>query len=360
MDPYLQTFCREHLNIKLGDKIKDTPGKQVYFGTSDSEEVVFKTHALCGLKHPVASQTPDYLSLSVKYDPEYYCLLSFVREGNRYTFSLDDNDFKDSKIVPDSMREKEALQLCENVEGVPSLLSSGYLIGNNVFSLYSLYPKIGNDNIKKTLDKVFLENRLDNLLPLQKRFRIISELIDIQKKLSVRKISHNDISPRNILLGEQDKVYLTDFAFADFFKEMENPFFTSGQKGWWYGTPAYSSPERMHKNRDVFSVGIIAYELLLGFNPLLTFYNPIRIKRYAPLYRPRHQDFLIKYFREVTRTTTKDPESGYFSLNNDDLKIIFKEDFTHRFLAAVGEAIEIDPDKRNLSKLEQLAKEMSQ
>jgi serine/threonine protein kinase/formylglycine-generating enzyme required for sulfatase activity len=78
---------------------------------------------------------------------------------------------------------------------------------------------------------------------------------------------HRDVKPGNILMGEDDKPYVVDFGLA---LREENV----GKGPKYAGTPAYMSPEqargeghRVDGRSDVFSLGIVFYELLSGRKP---------------------------------------------------------------------------------------------
>lgn len=80
-------------------------------------------------------------------------------------------------------------------------------------------------------------------------------------------IVHRDLKPANILIGNDGAPYVTDFGLA-----MKDEDFGKGPKR--AGTPAYMSPEqargeghRVHGRSDVFSLGVIFYELLTGRLP---------------------------------------------------------------------------------------------
>ena len=80
-------------------------------------------------------------------------------------------------------------------------------------------------------------------------------------------VFHRDVKPANILLAADGTPWLTDFGLA--LRDLE-----IGQGSGFCGTPAYMSPEqaqgeghRIDGRSDVFSLGIVFYELLTGRRP---------------------------------------------------------------------------------------------
>ncbi len=80
-------------------------------------------------------------------------------------------------------------------------------------------------------------------------------------------VVHRDVKPENILIGPQGKVKLSDFGIAHLAGLSQMT--TTGQI---LGSPAYMSPEHIEQaeldaRADVFSVGTVLYEMVVGRVP---------------------------------------------------------------------------------------------
>jgi len=83
-------------------------------------------------------------------------------------------------------------------------------------------------------------------------------------------VIHRDIKPANILLDEDDNAYLADFGIAKYFDVLVQGDET--ERGVMLGSPAYASPEQLRAEAirpetDIYSLGILLYEMLTGEKP---------------------------------------------------------------------------------------------
>ena len=134
-----------------------------------------------------------------------------------------------------------------------------------------------------------------------------------------RGIIHRDIKPENIIVTPHRHIKLMDFGLA---RSMEGPGDTVTQTGAIVGTVAYMSPEQASGKRgdersDLYSLGIVAYELLTGKRPF-TGESPMAILvkhiQDEPVPPSRHNPSIPPLLeRVVLRLMAKRPDERYAS-----------------------------------------------
>jgi len=104
-------------------------------------------------------------------------------------------------------------------------------------------------------------------LPVQKALSIAAQVAEGLAYAHERGVVHRDIKPANIMVPETGPVKITDFGIARM--RTSN---VQTQTGMMMGSPKYMSPEQVIGKRadhraDLFSLGVILYEMLTGAAP---------------------------------------------------------------------------------------------
>jgi serine/threonine protein kinase len=104
-------------------------------------------------------------------------------------------------------------------------------------------------------------------LPLNEAIGIACQVLDALAHAHQNRVIHRDIKPDNIFILPGGQAKLADFGIA---RLSEEPALTSD--GQVFGTPSYMSPEQIegrgidHRS-DLFSLGVLLYEMLAGRKP---------------------------------------------------------------------------------------------
>lgn len=189
-------------------------------------------------------------------------------------------------------------------------------VGNLVFFVMAC---IDGDNLAKQL-----QNR--GPLPVDDVRRWLTEVGDALAFAHSRGVIHRDIKPDNILIDAIDgRALVTDFGIARAAdSDSDSPRLTA--TGMAIGTPAYMSPEQASGDRDVdarsdlYSLGIVAYQMLVGEPPFIGNNTPaLLVKHLAEMPVPveqRRHDVPPDLSRIVMRLLEKAPEQRFQSASD--------------------------------------------
>ena len=138
----------------------------------------------------------------------------------------------------------------------------------NIIKLYNVHEDAENINIIMEYAEhgnLFeLLNKQKNGFSEYKAFEYFIQVVNAVYYLHNNNIIHRDIKPENILIGDDNKIKLCDFGWA---KEL-----TLENRSTFCGTVEYMAPEIVENENydygvDIWSLGILLYELLYGHSP---------------------------------------------------------------------------------------------
>ena len=112
--------------------------------------------------------------------------------------------------------------------------------------------------------------RREGALPPAEAVRVARQVVDALEAAWEKGLVHRDIKPSNILLDARGQVRVADFGLARAARSDGDPALT--ESGAFLGTPHYASPEQARGQdvdfrADVYSLGIVLYEMLAGGRP---------------------------------------------------------------------------------------------
>lgn len=143
-----------------------------------------------------------------------------------------------------------------------------YDVGESAGTCYIVMPFIEGRTLKEVIGRRPLE--------LAGALSIAIQLADAIAAAHARGIVHRDIKPSNIIVNDQGQVKVLDFGLAKILgkegEETPNIDHSMTEIGVPYGSLGYGSPEqaageRVDHRTDIFSLGVILYEMVTGQPP---------------------------------------------------------------------------------------------
>ena len=251
-----------------------------------------------------------------------YQVLKKIGEGNMAIVYLAQDPFID-RAVAIKVARRDHVEEGANAELYRRLFfneaqAAGMLKHPNITAIYDAGSDQGHFYIVmeyvhggRTLDEF---TSADRLLPVERIANLIYQCALALDYAHRKGVVHRDIKPRNLLLTESFDVKITDFGVA-VVAHLEGDHLPEHA-----GSPLYMSPEQVRQapvtgQSDLFSLGVVAYELLTGKHPFegrnLEAINHLTVTaRHRPVrdYRPEIPEILE---RIIDKALAKKPQHRY-------------------------------------------------
>lgn len=203
-------------------------------------------------------------------------------------------------------REAQAISMLNN-ENIIKIYDWGHDTLNNVHFIAQEY--VEGMTIKEYL-------KLSNQLAVTEVVSLIEKILDGLAHAHLNGVIHKDIKGQNILIDVDKNIKITDFGIADILEDET----TKTQS--LMGTPQYVAPETLNRNisnaqTDIYSVGILMYELLCGQAPFTGDKPAVimmkQINQPLPSIRMQRSDVPQALENIVIKATAKRLENRYTS-----------------------------------------------
>ncbi|MBM4212273.1 MAG: serine/threonine protein kinase [Gammaproteobacteria bacterium] len=117
----------------------------------------------------------------------------------------------------------------------------------------------------------------EHRLTVDGRIRLFLQVLDAVQYAHTNLVLHRDLKPGNILVNQRAEIRLLDFGIAKLMGDdtVSSPADALSRSLSRAMTPRYASPEQVQQTRltlasDVYSLGVMLYELLVGSTPFIT------------------------------------------------------------------------------------------
>jgi len=154
-------------------------------------------------------------------------------------------------------------------------------------------------------------------LPIERAIHFTLQICDALDAMHKHGVVHRDLKPENIMVDATDRIKLIDFGIA--MKEDARRI-TFVEMSPTLGTPDYISPEQVKGQRgdqrsDIYSLGIMLYEMLTG-EPPYTGSNPLAVMNERLLHDPepvgrRRKDVSPQLEEILKRALEREPRNRY-------------------------------------------------
>jgi len=252
----------------------------------------------------------------------HYKILEKLGEGGMgVVYKAEDTKLKRSvalKFLPANLTRKET----DKARFLREAQAAAALNHNNVCTIHEIHdegenPFIVMEYVKgKTLRDIV---RTGTTLSLQDVTNYTIQIAEALKSAHEEGIIHRDIKSENIMVTDKRQVKVMDFGLAKLRGSLKITKISST-----LGTVAYMSPEHIEgrdvdARTDIFSFGVVLYEILTGQLPFKGEYDSAMMyaivnEEPEPIEKHR-SDISSELLHVLNRALEKDPEERYQSVN---------------------------------------------
>jgi serine/threonine-protein kinase len=257
-----------------------------------------------------------------------------LRNGRQIAIKIPHSEMEADPIFFDRFKREEEIGKKLDHPGVVKVLNS-----EDRSQHYMVLEWVDGRLLRQILNE-------EKVLPPDRAIRITLGLCEALDYIHSQGVVHRDLKPENIMVDKDDNVKLIDFGIAANAGSRRLTFAKLTQA---MGTPDYISPEQGDARSDVYSLGVMFYEMLTGQvpftgpNPFVIMNerllnHPIPPREANPSVSPQLQEIIY-------RALERDPSKRYPNAHE------FALDLEHPEKVGVGDRLELTDWKRRRSPL---------
>jgi serine/threonine-protein kinase len=199
-----------------------------------------------------------------------------MRDGRQVAIKVPHAEMEADPILVERFRREQEIGQTLNHPGVVKTFD-----GEERCRLYMVIEWIDGRLLRAILNQ---EHRLS----IERATKFTLEICDALDAMHKHGVVHRDLKPENIMVDAQDHIKLIDFGIA---MKQDARRLTFVQVSATLGTPDYISPEqvkgkRVDQRSDIYSLGVMFYEMLTG-EPPYNGPNPLAVMNERLLHDPR-------------------------------------------------------------------------
>ena len=227
------------------------------------------------------------------------------RDGRSVAIKIPHAEMEADPVLVERFRREQEIGLELDHPGVVKTLDSA-----ERSRLYMVIEWVNGRLLRAILNE-------ERQLPIDRATNLTLQMLDALDTMHKYGVVHRDLKPENIMVDDQDRIKLIDFGIAMKEDARRLSFVEMSPT---LGTPDYISPEQVKGQRgdqrsDIYSLGVMFYEMLAG-EPPFRGSNPLAVMNERLLHDPepvrqRRPEVSAELEEILNRALVRDPRHRY-------------------------------------------------